>query len=55
MVWLRGYHQDGAADADEVEYMKSKKRWLDNITEDMEEYKMTEDLAHNQSGDNNYW
>ena len=28
---------------------RPKKRWLDNIREDMKEYKMTEDMAQNRS------
>ena len=28
---------------------RPKKRWLDNISEDMKEYKMTEDMAQNRS------
>ena len=27
---------------------RPKKRWLDNIRDDMKEYKMTEDAAHNR-------
>ena len=28
---------------------RPKKRWLDNIREDMKEYKMTEDMAQNRN------
>ena len=28
---------------------RPKKIWLDNIMEDMKEYNMTEDMAHNRS------
>ena len=28
---------------------RPKKRWLDNISDDMKEYKMTEDVVQNQT------
>ena len=28
---------------------RPKNKWLDNIREDMKEYKMTEDMAHDRS------
>ena len=39
MAWPRGeYHQEDVKHASEG---KEKKRWLDNIRDDMNEYKMT--------------
>ena len=53
MVWPRvkegmgGYHQqdDKHASAGNETKALPKKRWLDNIRDDMKEYKMTKDMA----------
>ena len=57
MVWPRvkegrgGYHQEDVKHASARKEKKGRpnKRWLDNIREDMKEYKMTEDMAQNRS------
>ena len=57
MVWpcvkegRGGYHQEDVkhASARKEKKGRPKKRWLDNIREDMKEYKMTEDMAQNRS------
>ena len=57
MVWPRvkegktRYHQEDAKHASAWKEKKGrpKKRWLENIRDDMTVYKMTEDMAQKQS------
>ena len=56
MVWPRftegrgGYHQgdDNYVGAGKEKKGRPKKRWLDNIKEDMKEFNMTEAMAQNR-------